>query len=57
MKIRSLSYLIYNIIKKQNGQSDNIEEEHILRVAIVGRPNAGKSPIVNSLNKSLFKNF
>ena len=28
---------------------DETEEEHILRVAIVGRPNAGKSSIVNSL--------
>ena len=28
---------------------DETEEEHILRVAIVGRPNAGKSSIVNAL--------
>ncbi len=30
-------------------EDDSDEEEHIVRVAIVGRPNAGKSSIVNAL--------
>lgn len=46
---RNLGDLLDDLISKLDFQSDNIEGDERLKLAILGRPNVGKSSLVNAL--------